>query len=472
MNVSDEFKAGFINSSVTKHIQVYFPEMNHMVPEVDVYTDSMSLIEKLVDSQSLEFVGCISTKFEIDIRDFGVDIKDQKIIAYIYPEGLESQKIRLFTGVVDEAKLQSNHKIKKIVAYDELYTKGQRDVSDWYNKVLKFPKTGLKISKIWRSLLEYIGLEYSVRTLPADEFKIMKKYYNPSNLSAIEVLKSICQINGVFGKIDRDGIFKFVVLPEINTIIESGAYPGPTLYPPFYPGVSRVPGTPQYLPTYRSLDYQEYTVQAIDRVTIRQNGEDDGVTVGNGPNRYIIQGNIFTYKMNKATLQQLANAVLATIRNVSFVPYRSENMGLPWLECGENAIDCVVYDFEQSEEASEQQGEPVDIYSERMFYVLNRTLQGIQNLKDSYEVQGDKYQRETVTDLGVSIDLRTTNLKKEIIDEVNENLEENYYDRGDVDQMFEDLPTGWSVESVPEGELPPVGQDMVLYLIQGEVVVD
>ena len=77
MNESDEFKAGFTNSSVTKHIQVYFPELLHMVPEVDVYSDSMSLTEKLVDSQSLEFVGCISTKFEIDIRDFGVDIKDQ-----------------------------------------------------------------------------------------------------------------------------------------------------------------------------------------------------------------------------------------------------------------------------------------------------------------------------------------------------------------------------------------------------------
>ena len=469
MQVSNEFKAGFINSSTTKHIQIYFPNLNHMVPEVDVYNNSMSLSEQLVGSQSLEFVGCIATKFEIDIRDFGVDIKDQPIIAYTYPEGLEVQKIRLFTGVVDEAKLQSNHKIKKIVAYDELYTKGQKDVSDWYKKVLKIPTGGQKISNIWRSLLDYIGLQYIPRTLPADNFKIKKKYYNPSNLSAIEVLKSICQINGVFGKIDRNGIFKFVVLPEINTVVEIGAYPGVTLYPPFYPGEERVPGTPQNLPTYKSLDYQEYTVQAIDRVTIRQSGEDEGITVGNGPNRYIIQGNIFTYKMSKSDLRSLANAILANIGNVSFTPYSSNNIGLPWLECGEDAIDCVVYDFEASEQASTPSN-PVDVYSERMFYVLNRTLKGTQNLMDSYEVQGDKYQRETVSDIGVNIDLKTANIKQEIIDEVNENLEENYYDRGEIDDMFAGLPEGWSVESVEE--LPPSGQMQVLYLIQGEVVVE
>jgi len=467
MQVSPEVKEAFKATSITKHIVVNFPNIvtvgggGYTVPENEVYMDSMSLEEHLMDSKSIEFVGCVASKFKITIRDFGQDIKGQKIIAWIYPEGYSAQKIRLFTGIVDEAKLESNHKYKKIVAYDELYTKGNKDVSSWY-KGLTFPCT---LGHIRRTLFTYLNLSYTDKPLPTDGIKIAKKYYQPSQMVAIDIIKSICQINGVCGMMDRYGSFKFVVLPEINTIVTDGAYPGVTLYPPFYPGVEREPGIAEGLPVYKSLDYQEYSVKPVQRLTIRQDAESDGVTVGTGENRYIIQGNIFTYKMKNATLTKIANAILPNIQGVSFIPYDSTNPGFPWLECGEDAIDCVVYDFDNATAST-------DAYKDMQFYVLNRNLSGTQNLKDNYTAEGDEYQKEFVTDLGVNLSLKIGNIKKEIIDEVNENLEENYYDQGDIDQMFEDLPTGWSVESVPEGELPPVGQDQVLYLIQGEVVVD
>lgn len=479
MNVSQEVKDAFLSSSTTKHLVIEFPSLGDLqiyykVPENDVYMDSMILSEKLMETQNLEIVGCISTRFEVDIRDFGQDIKGQKIVASIYVENYEEQPIRLFTGIIDEAKLQSNHKIKKIVAYDELYTLGNKDVSKWYKR-LRFPLT---LGELRASLFNEIGLVYESGNLPCDGFKIQKKYYNPSQLPAIDMIKSICQINAVFGMMDRFGTFRFISLPQLKYRIVDGAIPGETLYPPFYPGVSEIPVEADSLPRYKTLDYQEYSIKPIGKIIIRQDSESDGGEVTydeDNPNVYIIQGNVFTYKMNNKTLKNMCTAIYNNLRDISFVPYRSENVALPWLECGRDAIDCVVYDFQRSEEESTPDN-PVDIYKQADFYILNRTMSGIQNLRDKYSVDGDEYQKEFVTDLGVNIDLRTTNIKKEILDQVDE----DYYNKDEIDDMIggitpdpgpEPTPgTGWSVESV--SELPAHGEPEVLYLVQGEVVVE
>lgn len=482
MQVSDAVKQAYIDNSIKKHLIIYFPELNYTVPMDQVYADSMRLNESLSDSQSIEFVGCIASKFQVSIRDFGVNVKGKKIYASIrtddpeYPDDPQHlmDPIPLFCGIVDEVKMQSNHRIKEIIAYDELYTKGNKDVSSWY-KHLPFGKNGMTLGDIRRSLLQTMGLSYTEKTLPNDSIKI-KKQYNPSSLQALAVLKSICQINGVFGMISREhdnnynGIFKFISVPDIVEI--EGAFPGPTLYPPFYPGLegsgSFIPSTEEAVSHYRSLNYQEYSVKPVEMVIVRQSSEDDGGSFGIGDNKYIIQGNMFTLKFKQKALDDIAMRIYTNVQGFSYVPYTINNDGFPWIECGQSTVDCVVYDFNNSTAST-------DVYEERHFHILNRNMSGIQNLKDEYSAQGDEYQREFVSDIGVNIDVIQRNIQKSLeeyvdnsIDEYNDYVEDNYYDKEYIDNL--PIGEGWSVESVDQ--LPPSGQDQVLYLIQGEVVVD
>jgi len=516
MNISPTTQQAYKNNSIKKHLVIKFPEINYTVPENEVYEESMRLSESISDDNSIEFVGCISSKFQVSIRDFGQDIKGKKIQAYIYTDGTEQEPIPLFYGIVEEAKLQSNHKIKEIVAYDPLYTIGKKDVSDWY-KGMVFPQGQKSIGDIWKSLFYYLNIPYDFyTTLPNDGIKI-KKQYNPSSLSAIGVIKSVCQINGVFGIWDRGELdsngnyknnkspkFKFLILPDIMPT-EAEPYPSLTLYPPFYVGTGSGETPADEVPYYKSLEYQEFSVKPVDKIIIRQDSEDTGGSYGTGENKYIIQGNMFTLGLKKATLDKMAANIYPNVINVSYMPYTSNTNGYPWIECGDAVISYMVYDFDNSPQLVYTEVSPqgtenpwnerwyelsgsayvrsqdttvnpnktyyaehsVDVYKEMKFYNLTRNMSGIQALRDEYGAEGDEFQREFISDVGLNIDVKIKKVKNEI----QEFIEDNYYDMDTIDDMFEQIQQeGWSVESV--AELPPSGEDQVLYLIQGEVVVE
>ena len=473
MEVSEKVKNAYIGAGKAKYIDLHFPELNLSIlgGTGRMYSDSMRLSEKLVNSSSIEFVGCISSMFKIQVNNLKEDVKGKKITATIHTEGTESEPITLFNGVVDSAMKQSNKRIKEIVAYDELYTKGNTDVSAWY-KSLAFPVT---LKALRDSLFAHIGIEQMDTPLPNDSVQI-KKQYNPSSLQALSVIKAICQINGVFGIINRKNKFEYRILGAIKT----------ELYTPFYPSEDTFPGMSKSalgldsvnltdFPYYKSVDYEEYVVKPVDKITIRQSEGDEGVTYGSGSNNYIIQGNMFAYGLSKEVLLQVAENIYPNIQGFSYHPFQSVNNGLPYLECGIDAASYMMIDWEATEKAKKEaaknrsENEYNIIYEQKDFYILNRELSGIQGLKDSYSAQGEEYQTEFITDLQTQIDLLKKKNSQEA-QETQQQMEDYTYSREEIDQKFDSGGSKWEVVSVPV--LPTTIAANTIYLIQGEVVVE
>jgi len=423
----------------------------------EIVSESMVLKESVVDSDSIEFVGCISSYFSVQVHGIYTSLKNKHITVTI--KTADTAEITIFNGIIDSVELQSNHDYKTITAYDALYTAGNTEVASWY-KGLHFP---ISLGNLRNSLMSYIGLSQVSTTLPNDAITV-KKLYDPETLQAIVILKSICQINGVFGIVNRSGLFEYRV-PSQGTADES-AYPGATLYPPFYPGVSSGGGQQEaeYIAHYGKIDYQEFTVKPVDKLTIRDDEETPGVSYGSGNNDYIIQGNIFAYGQTNATKLLMAQNIYPNISGISFRPFTAGNNGFPWLECGKDSISYHVLDFEESH----SQGEYV--YTEMVFPIFNREMRGIQHLKDSYRAEGEEFQRKFITDINAQIQLIK---RKTDVDMQNyptkDYLDDNYYDKDYIDAH---LPSGgsWSVQSVQT--LPAQGDPSVLYLVQGEVVVE
>lgn len=468
MEVSQNVKNAYLGTGKTKYVDLYFPELDLSIlgGTGRIYSDSMRLSEKLVDSSSIEFVGCIASMFKIQVNDLKEDVKGKRIVAKIYTEGTENEPITLFNGIVDSAMKQSNKRIKEIVAYDELYTKGNTEVSAWY-KSLAFPIT---LKNLRDSLFAYIGIEQVEATLSNDSIEI-KKQYNPSSLKASSVFKAICQINGVFGIINRSNKFEYRILGAIET----------GLYTPFYPSANSFPGVSRSalgldnisvteFPFYNPFPYEEYVVKPVDKITIRQSESDEGVTYGSGANNYIIQGNMFAYGLFKDVLLQIAENIYPNIQGFSYHPFTSQNNGLPYLECGLDAVSYMMIDWEATEKAKKKAEESREneydiVYEQKDFYILNRELTGIQNLKDSYSAQGEEYQTEFITDLQTQIDTIKKNIKQEVQDTVGDYT----YTKEEIDNKIA-AGVGWSVESVPV--LPVTISANTIYLIQGEVVVE
>lgn len=452
MNVNEETVRAYSQSS-DKVLSVFFPELNISIPMGQIYSQSMSLSEMLIDSENVEFVGCIASKFELQVSGINQNIKGQKIEVSIQADNTE--EIPLFNGIVESAERQTNRNYKKIVAYDELYSKGNIDVSDWYNN-LTFP---ISLRDVRNSLCEYIELEQVDVLLPNDDIAINKEYA-PTTLKALSVLKSICQINGAFGIINRQGKFEYRILKQREII--GGAFPGLTLFPPFYPGVLYDDEGNEIevkeVPFYKKVDYEEYDVKPVEKVTIRQTDSDSGVTYGDGKNNYIIQGNMFTLNLPEPTINVIARNVHDNISGISFVPFASDNSGYPFVEVGLDSVSYYAYNFEASARARSN-----DIYTQKTFHVFKRTLSGIQALRDVFEAKGEEYQSEFITDVSTQIEQLKNNLSAEVSYQVR-----NFtYPKYEIDERFESQIKILSVLSLPANPDPNT-----LYLIQGEVTVE
>ena len=367
MTVSSAVKQAYLSGD-HKNLSLYFPDLDLTIGHENIVAESMSLHESIFETESIEFVGCISSQFKIQVRNLHEDIKGQFIVVSITTDSTTSYPIPLFCGIVDGVDMSAKRNYKTITAYDELYSKGQIDVAGWY-KALTFP---ISIGNFRDRLFDYVGLEQVSTALPNDSIMI-EKQYSPNELQAITVIKSLCQINGVFGIINRDGEFEYITIPSSDT-------------PPT-----------ETMDAYRDITFQEYVVRPVEKLVIRESSDDEGVSYGSGTNRYVIQGNFFAKGLEEETLLDMAENIYPNIEGFSYAPFNASSEGLPWAECGKDIIKYRIVDFENSTSGS-------IVYKYKNFYVLNRILTGIQVLTDEYSALGDEYQHEFITDLQVKVE--------------------------------------------------------------------
>ena len=361
MNVNEATKNAYRADSSKKEIRLYFPDLELTIGNNKIDHESMELTESLAEDESIEFIGCNASQFKITIHGISENLKNERIQAFVKVG--TTTEIPLFNGVVNDVSISADKTHKTLKCYDELYTKGNIDVADWYKRLV-FPVT---IKYFRDNLFGEIGITQVSTALPNDNI-LIEKQYSPNSLKALVLIKSICQINGVFGIINRENKFEYRTIAKTETasVTEAFSY-------------------------QKSLKYQEYIVNPVDRLTIRQTDQDEGVSYGDGDNTYIIQGNFFTFNLENDVLLDMAENIYPNVEGFYYTPFESDNNGLPWIECGDY-VSYSVYDYENS-----TVGNPV--YKTLTFCILSRKLFGIQNLRDSYTAEGDEFQRVFVTDL-------------------------------------------------------------------------
>ena len=215
-------------------------------------------------------------------------------------------------------------------------------------------------------------------------------YRKAKQLSVLDVLKQICQINGCVGYITPNGTF---AVKYLNVTRQLAIYPADSVLPNDYIYPSDYTGggvTPTIMPYYKSLEYEDYTVKLIDKVIIRNTSEDLGVFYPyTGDNAYIIQGNIFVFNQTGTALLHIAENIYNVVRNANFRPFEGVQRSFPWLETG----DSVTY-YDVNDEGD---------YVEVTFLIMNRTVSGGSMLWDNFSADGDESQQIFITDLNAQL---------------------------------------------------------------------
>ena len=241
---------------------------NNISDDFGITAGSLHLEEILCDSEFSLNQLC-STKFEVQCFNLNFDLAGCEIIV-TYTDTTTDIEYPLFVGIVDSSTTDNFNDFRDIIAYDKLYTLREYNVGEWWDafwadrpqhtvvaipvgspinneyyelingeyflstdtsvvsgKTYYYNTPIATIGELRTALCTEVGLGCESVALVNDDIQV-KKYLASTSTNVTtqvkfgDLMSMICEINGVIGHIDRDGLFRFVSLSTTQKTI--GAY--------------------------------------------------------------------------------------------------------------------------------------------------------------------------------------------------------------------------------------------------------
>ncbi len=379
-----------------------------IIKNEDLFNQSIEITENLCSENELRFGSCEAGSLKFKVANIVKDLSGMWLTVSVVLNHNEDAPFLVGRYKVDSDKLTADRMHREIVAYDAMHDIINASMVDWYNTILPEENSWVTMKQFRTSFVEYLGLEQQDITLVNDGMIVEKtiqveegveiddeeektSVLKESSLSGKDVITAICEINGCFGHIGRDGRFHYIYLPQDYM----GLYPSETLYPGHAPEYlpqsktgSLYPQEPDSFEIKRSCciscQYEDFLTGKITKLQIRQEENDIGVIHGEGDNKYTIEGNFLVYGKGSGQLRNIAKNIYEKITNVFYCPFTADIRGNLCLEVGDAVRLSTKYDIVES-------------------YILNRTLKGGQALRDSVSSKGVEKYSEKVNSVHNSI---------------------------------------------------------------------
>ena len=364
----------FAEDSTSKQVTIEYEDT--LITNDDLFNQEITLEESLCSSKELRFGACEASILKFKVANIVAPMSSKWINVKMVLNNHADAPFTIGRYKVAKDTVTADRRWRNITAYDALYDIIKMDVSAWYNTVFPSNDALITMEMFRNSFMFLFGLD---QVLPAEglvnDTMLIAKTISPEELSGGTVIRSICELNGCFGHIGRDGKFHYITL-ESNI---QGLYPRKNLYP----SKQLFPKTPKTFASgakksYISDKYEDYLVKTIDKLQIRQEENDIGIIINEaGANAYIIEDNFLVYGKSSDELEQIARNIFKVITKLVYRPFSAEVKGNPCFEVGD----------------------PVRISTQNKLvesYVLERTLTGIQALRDNFAAKGQEYQSKDV----------------------------------------------------------------------------
>ena len=361
-----------------------------------IESEKFELYQSLCSQPQLQFGSCESSMVKFTIHENIPGIKDKRVNVYMIPDHDASKMIQLGVFTVAEDKLSADRTKRGITSYDDMYKILNTDVASWYNTVLPNSNSSMTLAQFRASLLSYLNITAEPTTLVNDSM-VIKRTIEPETLSGADVIRPICELNGVFGQITNESKFKFV---ELSPNLDAGLFPSDTLYPAddLYPQDVNHSIDIIHHNQYISAEFEDWNVESITGLTIRTDDKDVGVTVGTTSNCYVITANFLVYGYNATDLRTVATNALSKMTNRYYRPCSVQAVGNPLHEVGDGIRIRTQY-------------------RGIVTYILERRLTGIQALRDTYTANGEQKfteQLNSVSSMFKQLEGKTTEVKADV----------------------------------------------------------
>ena len=433
----------FPKQNIDKQVEITYS--GGTITNSELFSESMELTESLCSESELRFGSCEASQIKFKIANVFLPMFGQEITVQMKLEDHHDTPFQIGRYKVVSDTPTADRRWRDIVAYDAMQDIIDANVAAWYNEILPNTESQVSMSEFRKKFLEHFGIvESDPEQVLVNDDMIVQRTIEPEQLSGKDVITAICEINACFGHINREGKFAYIYLPQYI----QGLYPANDLYPDHAPDYlpyqqetgHLYPQNPKGVPigkngTYISCKYEDFITKEIKRLQIRKEENDIGVIVNENKewNTYIIQDNFLVYGKGTEELKKIAENIFSKISGIIYRPYNAEVQGNLCLEVGDPIRFSTKYDIVES-------------------YVLERTLKGIQALRDSFSANGTEVYSENLNSTHNSIvELRgKSNVLTRTIEETKSDLRDTEQNlRSTITQTASEIRS--EVEKADEG---------------------
>lgn len=370
--INSSLKEKYWDSSTDKQMVISVVGTNQKIDNSMLEIGTFALEESLCSESELKFGACEANCVKFTERNTAGSIIGKTISIEETIDGDRENPMPYGVFKVASDVPTADRTKRQITAYDAMYDIINTDVKSWYAG-LSFPMT---LKQFRDSFFSHLGIAQVETSLVNDSMTVNKTIVATQTddssavteepaISGKTVVTAICEINGCFGNINREGKFEYVFLKEIT----SALYPAEDLFPAdnLFPSDAN---TESMTGHYITFDYEDFKSKAITQLEIKTSEDNAGAVVGTAGNNYSITGNFLVSDKTGAELEQIANNLLPIMAQAEYTPIKSCTcVGNPCLTLGEPIR------FNTSREIVET-------------YLLQRTLTGVQSKRDSISAQG------------------------------------------------------------------------------------
>lgn len=397
--INSSLKEKYWDSATDKQMVISVVGTNQKIDNSMLEIGTFALEESLCSESELKFGACEANCVKFTARNTAGNIigKTISIEETIDGDGENPMPYGVFKVASDVPTADRTK--RQITAYDAMYDIINTDVKSWYAG-LSFPMT---LRQFRNSFFAHLGIAQVETSLVNDSMTVNKTIVatqtddssavtEESAISGKTVVTAICEINGCFGNINRNGKFEYVFLKKIV----SALYPAEDLFPSdnLFPSDAN---TESMTGHYITFDYEDFQSKEITQLEIKTSEDNAGAIVGTAGNNYSITGNFLVSDKTGAELEQIANNLLPIMAQAAYTPIKSCTcVGNPCLTLGEPIR------FNTTREIVET-------------YLLQRTLTGVQSKRDSISAQGTQTHSakvNSIRDTIESVERRTGKLER------------------------------------------------------------
>ncbi len=400
LNLTDEQKAIFYLPGYYKGYRMVFDDINLTIDNEIIHQESVKITQSICSDEELSLGGCIASSIEFEVSEvMDKDVTGLEFKCYMDVEDAEGKTvltIPMGAYRVDSAKCVDDKDYKKIIAYDALYDASE-DVSELYNNIFEGKKE-VSYAELRLKILNHFGIDFVGRNYINDDETAKKTLSPQGNLTGVMILKCICEANGAFGYIDRNGKFVEAIAREAAGLFpEEDLYPAEDLYPESGANVQYV-GAETDKAQYINAKFEEYETMPITCVTIKSSADDIGVASSDDEsNPYIISSNFLFYGKSQEELKKIGKGIQSVLSGFVYRPNETTLEGLPYMDVGD------WYSLVKNRDGV-------------VSPILSRTLTGVQGLRDTFSAKGNKVRANETTSRDELVQLmgKTFEIKKSI----------------------------------------------------------